>query len=244
MIPSQLLEEVPCDAIQLVGRYRRDMGDLEALATSIATEGLLQPIGVTEDRLLVFGQRRLLAVRDLLRRPTITARIVNVSSLLACEYAENEIRKNFTPSERVEIGKALEARLGERRGKDNSQNFAELKGQRSDDLASKKAGFGNRTAYEQAKKVLEKAVGEVIAQMDREEVAVSTAALIAEEAPERQREIAAMTPVEQRVAVRKLRRKDLPTPAEAHRRAKETGMAILDRNLEYQTVMSMEERRP
>ena len=39
MIPSQLLEEVPCDAIQLVGRYRRDMGDLEALATSIATEG-------------------------------------------------------------------------------------------------------------------------------------------------------------------------------------------------------------
>src|SRR5215471_4253152 len=134
VIPSQLLEEVPCDAIQLVGRYRRDMGDLEALATSIATEGLLQPIGVTEDRLLVFGQRRLWAVRDLLRRPTITARIVNLSSLLACEYAENEIRKNFTPSERVEIGKALEARLGERRGKDNSQNFAELKGQRSDDL--------------------------------------------------------------------------------------------------------------
>ena len=69
-------------------------------------------------------------------------------------------------------------------------------------------------------------------------------ALIADEAPERQREIVAMPPAEQREAVRKLRRKDLPTPAEAHRRAKETGKAILDRNLEYQLPVSMDERRP
>jgi hypothetical protein len=80
--------------------------------------------------------------------------------------------------------------------------------------------------------------------MDSEQIAVSAAAAIADEPPERQREIAAMPPTEQREAVRKLRRKDLPTPAEAHRRAKETGKAILDRNLEYQLPVSMDERRP
>jgi ParB family chromosome partitioning protein len=130
----------------------------------------------------VFGERRLLAVRDVLKQATIAARIVRVSSILAGEYAENEIRKDFTPSERVEIGKALEARLGERRGKDNRQNVAELKGRRSDELAAEKAGFGNRTTYEQAKKVVEKAVDEVLAQMDCGDLSISAAAVIAGDA--------------------------------------------------------------
>jgi len=244
MTDSLILREVACDSIRVIDRHRRKMGDLEVLATSIATEGLLQPIGIAEDNVLVFGERRLLAVRDILKRATIAARVVQVSSIVAGEYAENEIRKNFTSSERVDIGKALEASYGERRGQSNRQNFAELKGQRTDELAAEKAGFGNRTTYEQAKKVVEKAVDEVIAQMDSEQIAVSAAAAIADEPPERQREIAAMPPTEQREAVRKLRRKDLPTPAEAHRRAKKTGMAILDRNLEYQLPASMDERRP
>jgi len=174
---------------------------------------------------------------------------VRVSSIVAGEYAENEIRKDFTPSERVAIGKTLEVEIGDRQGRRTDrelpQNFAEVEpGVETRELAAKKAGFGNRTTYEQAKKVVEKAVDEVIAQMDSEQIAVSAAAAIADETPERQREIAAMPPTEQREAVRKLRRKDLPTPAEAHRRAKKTGMAILDRNLEYQLPASMDERRP
>ena len=244
MTDSLILREVACGSIRVIDRHRRKMGDLEVLATSIATEGLLQPIGIAEDNVLVFGERRLLAVRDILKRATIAARVVQVSSIVAGEYAENEIRKNFTSSERVDIGKALEASYGERRGQSNRQNIDEFKGRRSGDLAAEKAGFGNRTTYEQAKKVVEKAVDEVIAQMDSEQIAVSAAAAIADETPERQREIAAMPPTEQREAVRKLRRKDLPTPAEAHRRAKKTGMAILDRNLEYQLPASMDERRP
>jgi ParB family chromosome partitioning protein len=42
------------------------MGDLSALAASIAEVGLLQPIGVSADGELVFGERRLRACRDLL----------------------------------------------------------------------------------------------------------------------------------------------------------------------------------
>lgn len=244
MTGSLDLRKIPCDSVQITDRHRRDMGDLELLATSIATEGLLQPIGITEENVLVFGERRLLAVRDILREPTIVARVVHVSSILAGEYAENEIRKDFTPSERVAIGKALEARLGERRGRDKWENFPTLKGSRTTALAAEKAGFGNRKTYEQAKKVVERAVDEVIAQMDSEELSVNAAALIADQPPDRQREIAGLPEPERQETVRKLRRKDLPTPTEAHRRAKETGMAILDRNLAYQLPVSMEERRP
>ena len=44
-------------------------------------------------------------------RDTIPARFVNLDSLLKGECTENEFRKDFTVSERVEIGKALEGEL-------------------------------------------------------------------------------------------------------------------------------------
>jgi ParB-like chromosome segregation protein Spo0J len=39
------------------------MGDRTTLAEGIRQEGLLQPLGVTERRELVFGERRIRAVR-------------------------------------------------------------------------------------------------------------------------------------------------------------------------------------
>jgi ParB-like chromosome segregation protein Spo0J len=81
------------------------MGDLTTLADSIRQEGLLQPIGVTAGLELVFGERRLLAYRDILKHKTILARVVDVTSILAGEYHENEVRKEFTPSERVAIAR-------------------------------------------------------------------------------------------------------------------------------------------
>lgn len=65
-----------------------------------------------------------------------------MSSILAGEYAENELRKDFTPSERVAIAEAVRKELPERRGKDNRQNFDELKGKRTDAIAAEKASFG------------------------------------------------------------------------------------------------------
>ena len=246
---SLFIVEVPCNAIHVGDRHRKDLGDLEVLAASIATDGLLQPIGITEDNILVFGERRLRAYQDVLRRDLIPARVVHVRSITAGEYAENELRKDFTPSERVAIGNALEEEIGSRQGERTDmelpQYIAEVEpGVETREFAAKKAGFGNRTTYEQAKRVVERAVDEVIAQMDSEELSVNAAALIADQPPERQREIVGLPEPERQEAVRKLRRKDLPTPTEAHRRAKETGLAILDRNLEYQFPASMEERRP
>jgi ParB family chromosome partitioning protein len=50
-------------SIRVGQRHRRDLGDLNALVASIRREGLLQPITITPDGLLVCGARRLAAVR-------------------------------------------------------------------------------------------------------------------------------------------------------------------------------------
>jgi ParB-like chromosome segregation protein Spo0J len=78
-----MVKEIKIAAIRVGQRHRRDMGDLTALADSIRQEGLLQPIGVTDRLELVFGERRRLAYRDILKKKTILARIVDVSSILA-----------------------------------------------------------------------------------------------------------------------------------------------------------------
>lgn len=111
-----MLKEIKITDITVGNRHRKDMGDLKFLAKSIRDEGLLQPIGVTEKMELVFGERRLKAHKDILKTRTILARIVDVTSIIRGEYAENEVRKDFTPSERVAIAKAIEKQVGNRRG--------------------------------------------------------------------------------------------------------------------------------
>jgi hypothetical protein len=224
------------------------MGDLEALAASIAREGLLQPVGITEDFRLVFGQRRLVAVQDILKWPTIPARVVRVSSLLAAEHDENEVRKSFTASERTAIASALEQEIGNRQGQRTDRqlqdNCPEVPaGVQTRELAAQKAGFNSYKTYERAKRVVEKAVDEVVAQMDAGDLSISAAAVIAEQPPERQIEIAQLPKEEKKAEVRKLRRQDLPTPKEARRQALESGLAILDRNLNYQ-LPTPESQRP
>jgi ParB-like chromosome segregation protein Spo0J len=245
---SQQILAVPCGSILVGERYRRDHGDLTGLAASIASEGLLQPVGITEENLLVFGERRLLAVRDVLKRTTIAARIVRVSTILAGEYAENEIRKDFAPSERVAIAKALEGEIGNRQGQRTDRQLPDncpevVAGTPTRELIASKVGFHSYKTYERAKKVVEKAVDEVLAQMDSGELSISAAAVISEQSPERQIEIAQLPQEEKKAEVRKLRRQDLPTPAEARRQALESGLAILDRNLTYQ-LPTPESQRP
>ncbi len=246
---SQEIVEMPCDQIRVGERHRKDMGDLEVLAASIATEGLLQPVGITEENLLVFGERRLLAVRDVLKQATIAARIVRVSGILAGEYAENEIRKDFTPSERVAIGKAIEAEIGNRQGQRTDQqlvgNCAQVaSGVKTRDLAASKAGFDSPRTFERAKRVVEKAVDQVVAQMDAGDLSISAAAVIAEQPPEAQREIVQMPAAVRRQIVRQLREAtELPTTSEARRMARETGMLVADRTGRYRSGLSEEERK-
>ncbi len=183
---------VPVDSITVGKRHRKDMGDLQPLANSIDAEGLLHPIGITQDTELVFGERRLHAVQDILGWDRIEAKVVNVSSIAAGEYAENELRKDFSTSERVEIGRTIEAEIGNRQGertdlgdeagddRELPQNLAEvLPGKETRDIAAEKAGFGNRETYRQAAKVVDKGTPELVKAMD-DGLAPSTAAKLAE----------------------------------------------------------------
>ena len=174
------------EKIDIGTRFREEMGDLDALAENIRDLGLLQPIGITQDFKLVFGERRLRACRDILKRTEIDTRVVKVSSILAGEYAENEVRKDFTPSERVAIAKAMKAEIHERRGNPSIRhNCDELKG-RTDEIVSKRAGFRNRQSYRRAKKVVENGSSKLVDAMDQGKVAISTAELLLNASPEEQ----------------------------------------------------------
>jgi len=202
-------ERMKISDIEISSRHRKDMGDLQALADSIELQGLLQPIGISEDGILVFGERRLLACRDVLGRTEIDCRIVNVTSIVEGERDENEIRKDFTASERVAIADTIKDAIGNRQG--HRGNIPEVPvGKRPRDIAAEKAGFGNETTYRQAKAVVDTAAQEVVEAMDSGTIAISAAAALAKK------------PVEhQRAVVAKVRAGEAKTPVDAERKIKE-----------------------
>lgn len=233
---SENIINVQIGQINTAGRFRKDFGDIPALAKSIEEIGLLQPIGIDSAYRLVFGERRLRAFKHL-GRDAIPARFVNLDSLLAGEYAENEFRKDFTVSERVEIGKALEVELAakaEKRMKAGVQNPVENfpEGSRTRDLAAKAAGFGNGKTYEQAKTVIEHGAPELVEALDSGAVSVSAAAAVAELPKSQQREVVASGKAKEVAKAARAHGKPMAGPkAEAMRKeleeAKQRGVSML-----------------
>jgi DNA modification methylase len=178
-----MLNDIKIADITVGSRHRKEMGDLTSLAESIRQEGLLQPIGVTEKLELVFGERRLRAHQDILKKKTILARIVDVTSIIAGEFAENEIRKDFTPSERVAIAKAIEQQIGNRRGQRTDRELVGKipqvePGKKTREAAAEKAGFGNDKTYRQAAKVVQNGTPTLIQAMDEGRVSISAASIL------------------------------------------------------------------
>jgi N6-adenosine-specific RNA methylase IME4/ParB-like chromosome segregation protein Spo0J len=98
---------VPIEEVKIGERHRRDLGDVGALARSIAEVGLLHPIVINGDRTLIAGERRVAACRALGWRE-IAATVVNLDETVRGEFAENAIRKDFTPSEIDAIRREVE----------------------------------------------------------------------------------------------------------------------------------------
>ncbi|MBF0098766.1 MAG: ParB N-terminal domain-containing protein [Magnetococcales bacterium] len=191
---------LPISSIIVGKRHRQDLGNIAHLADSIRDLGLLQPIGVSPDSSLVFGHRRLEACRSL-GWESVPVRIVDAPAIMA-EHDENEVRKDFTPSERVAIGRAIEEFLGDRRrfNADGGpkadgaiqENFPESKpGQQTRDIVAGKAGFGNAKTYQQAKSVVSQGTPELVEAMDRGDVSISAAATIAKLPPTEQQAVVA-----------------------------------------------------
>jgi ParB-like chromosome segregation protein Spo0J len=92
-------------------RSRKDLGDIERLATSIEQIGLLHPPVVTSDLLLIAGERRLEAIK-MLKWSDLPVHVVSTlaeaAQLLQAERDENTCRKDLAPSEAVALGVKLE----------------------------------------------------------------------------------------------------------------------------------------
>jgi N6-adenosine-specific RNA methylase IME4 len=197
-------------------RHRRDLGAIDQLAESIKKLGLLQPIGIDPSRRLIFGARRIAAFEHLGRK-SIPARIIEIDDLLDGEHAENLIRKQFTVSERVAIGRSMAARLGDRQGQRTDlglqENFPEVEpGVQTRDIAAKYAGFGNGKTYQEAEKVCDQGVPELVALMDGEAISVSAAAHLADYREQIQRRAVEKiaTGAKPTEALRQIRREELP----------------------------------
>src|SRR4051794_35775078 len=90
----------PLKAIRVGGRVRRALGDVAGLAASINDVGLLQPIVVDGNGVLIAGLRRLAALKLLGRQDVpvnVVATIDDALSRLKAERDENTQRKDFTP---------------------------------------------------------------------------------------------------------------------------------------------------
>lgn len=103
---------VPLDKIRLSGENMRlDADDIDELAESIKAIGLLQPLVLNEDLVLVCGHRRFAACRRAgLTEVPATVRAFTDEEAFVALFTENVHRKHLTPLEEAIALKKLAAR--------------------------------------------------------------------------------------------------------------------------------------
>lgn len=162
---------VEIEKIKVTDRIRKDFGNIEELANDIKENGLINPPVVSPEMQLLAGERRLRACKQLGWKQ-IEVRVMTVRDAehqLNIEINENENRKDFTFSEKLEWARRLErierVKAEERKKATLKQNassvsqnsdYREIKG-RANDIVAQKSGFGSRDTYGKAKFIAENA---------------------------------------------------------------------------------------
>lgn len=183
---------IPINGIQVKKQCRKDMGNLQTMADSIESVGLLHPIIVLADNTLVAGERRLRAAKLLgwtVIRASIAHDLEEAGRMLEAQRDENTCRKDLNPSEAVEQGAFFEKvarkeakerqKEGQQKGGgDKRSEEAQLKRSRADCPKPKQPESARTTAvagaavgmkrrmYEYAKAVVKSGNKEVIEKMD------------------------------------------------------------------------------
>ena len=104
------MSEIEISKIKYGNRFRRDYGNIDKLAENIKTNGLLCPIAVTKDGLLIHGARRIKAYTQAFpEAKTIPSYIVDIPIKENGEIDENLLRKDFTVEELLAIKKYRES---------------------------------------------------------------------------------------------------------------------------------------
>ncbi|MCX8029196.1 MAG: ParB N-terminal domain-containing protein [Brevinematales bacterium] len=99
------IKEVEVDKIKVKNRQRKYIGDITPLKKSMKEIGLINPIVISDDYILIAGYRRLLSARELGWKK-ITARIISSDKkhlFEDIEFDENYARKNLFQEEVEEI---------------------------------------------------------------------------------------------------------------------------------------------
>lgn len=97
-------------------RHREDYGDVDALIESIVRDGLLQPITITPDGMLICGARRLAAIRKLGWKTVnvwVRSGISTTLGLLLAEQDDNLLHKPLTRTEEATLYAELKALMVE-----------------------------------------------------------------------------------------------------------------------------------
>ncbi|UPW02910.1 ParB N-terminal domain-containing protein [Rhodococcus pyridinivorans] len=104
------------DSIRVGRRHRTAFGDIDELAGSIERDGLLQPITITPDGVLVCGARRLAAIKKLgWRKVNVWVRsgISDRLGHLLAEQDDNLLHKPLTQTEAAALYRELKTLMAE-----------------------------------------------------------------------------------------------------------------------------------
>jgi len=175
------------DQIKVNDRIRKDFGNIEELADDIRDNGLINPPVVTPDNELIAGERRLRACQSL-GYQQIEVRVMSVKDSehqLQIEISENENRKDFTFSERVDWAKRLErverikAHERQLNGLNNQslvvENSPQREGGKARDIVANKSGLGSSNTLNKAKFIADNADSDVIKQLNEEKISINKA---------------------------------------------------------------------
>ncbi|WP_341998872.1 ParB N-terminal domain-containing protein [Microbacterium sp. LWH7-1.2] len=103
-------------SIVVGNRHRHEYGDIDELAASITRDGLLQPVTVTPEGVLVCGARRLEALKRLGEKTIkvwVRSGISDRLAELLAEQAENVLHKPLTPTEAATLYTELKSYIAE-----------------------------------------------------------------------------------------------------------------------------------
>ena len=148
-------------------RHRVDLGDVAGLATSVKEHGLLHPIVIRPDGLLIAGERRLEACKSI-GMTQISVTVVDLADVVFGELAENSVRKDFLPSETVAIKRAVASLVatpeGRPKGKpepmpETKETFLSSEKGQTRDKAARYVGVSGRT-LEKAEAIVKAAEAE------------------------------------------------------------------------------------
>lgn len=108
--PGHIELEWTVESIRVGRRHRTELGDIDELAASIARDGLLQPITVTPDGVLVCGARRLAAIKKLGEKKVnvwVRSGLSDRLGQLLAEQDDNMLHKPLTQREAAALYREL-----------------------------------------------------------------------------------------------------------------------------------------